>query len=75
MVLHMELQQVGQRWCVVSPGRVDACVYAARARGLGTESSERGEQLCPLHSAGGHFTQSKWISRTVDPITPVVARH
>lgn len=45
------------------------------ARGLRLESSERGEQLRPPHSAGGHFTQSNWISRTVDPITSVVTRH
>lgn len=50
--------------------RVCVCV-----RGLVTEASERGEQLCPLHSAGGHFTQSNWISRAVDPITSVVTRH
>lgn len=46
-----------------------------RARGLRPESSERGEQLHPPFSAGGHFTQSNWISRTVDPITSVVTRH
>lgn len=67
MVLHMELQHALQRVCVVTPAM---CVC-----GLRTESSERGEQLRPRHSAGGHFTQSNWISRTVDPITLAVKRH
>ena len=69
----MELQHAHQCVCAHACFHSD-CVYG-RARGLRPESSERGEQLRPLHSAGGHFTQSNWISRTVDPITSVVTRH
>lgn len=67
---------------MLTSGCVDVCGIFSHVDGcvgvnvvLGRGSSKHGEQLCPLHSAGGHFTQSNWISRTVDPITSVVTRH
>lgn len=58
---------------MLTSGCVLRCVCAGM-RGR-TERCELREQLCLLHSPGGHFTQSKWISRTVDPITSAVTRH
>lgn len=58
---------------MLTSGCVLRCVRAGM-RGR-TESRELQKQLCLLHSASGHFTRSKWISRTVDPITSAVTRH
>lgn len=62
----------------VSPGQSSMVLRMGLqpARGcVWASNSSSGLQLCPRHTPAGHFTQSNWISCTVDPVTFAVTRH